>query len=418
MLRLIKKHVAACSKRSEKDWKCKPANPSTKTVQCPFYIVGPDPLKPSGPRIKKHAGTSDERIAKAALFEFERSLYDPKPQTPRQATFTEAVELYIATKRHRSIARQKKLRLQLERMTKFLSDEFDHKAVTDVRNTDLQKFTQTWSGRYSTLKTERENLKGFWKWCFDSDLTPKNVAATLPTIGDPRNQKVQRIPTLTPDEIRAIIEASANCDHIYAKNGKEVTAQVRAFTLVQKYTGLAIGDVAKLRLDEVKGNDICVNRKKTGEKVWTFVPPFVVESLHSFSPDSPDYFFWTGDGTLHTRTSKWGARLQKLYAFAGVRVNEQLKVKRSGGKLKQKPDHMMVSAVTPHWWRHTFVRDLYLKDTPVEDIADLIGDDVETVRKYYSSFDELRKKKLEDRMKALWADDPLTKELSGQATHP
>jgi len=70
--------------------------------------------------------------------------------------------------------------------------------------------------------------------------------------------------------------------------------------------------------------------------------------------------------------------------------------------------------VTPHWWRHTFVRDLYLKDTPVEDIADLIGDDVETVREYYSSFDELRKKKLEDRMKALWADDPLTKELAAK----
>jgi hypothetical protein len=51
-------------------------------------------------------------------------------------------------------------------------------------------------------------------------------------------------------------------------------------------------------------------------------------------------------------------------------------------------------------------------------IADLIGDDVDTVRKFYSSFDELRKKKLKAEMQALWADDPLTRELGGQAHHP
>ena len=63
-------------------------------------------------------------------------------------------------------------------------------------------------------------------------------------------------------------------------------------------------------------------------------------------------------------------------------------------------------------WRHTFVRDLYLQDTPVEDIADLLGDDPATVREYYSCFDYLRQQKLVSRVEKMWSADPLTKQLS------
>ena len=82
MLRLIKKHVRACGKTSEKDWKCKPTT-QAKRVACPFYVVGPDPRDKAAPRIKVHTKTSDERIAKDFLLRFELSLYqDPKPAAP------------------------------------------------------------------------------------------------------------------------------------------------------------------------------------------------------------------------------------------------------------------------------------------------------------------------------------------------
>ena len=67
---------------------------------------------------------------------------------------------------------------------------------------------------------------------------------------------------------------------------------------------------------------------------FEFVPSFVIAALFSFVPDSPEYFFWSGKGKLHTRTSKWGERLQRLHVYAGVRVSEVEKVRRSGGKLK------------------------------------------------------------------------------------
>lgn len=407
MLRLIKKHLAACEKTSEKDFKCKPKSNGAVKPNCPFYIVGPDPRNPAT-RIKKHAGTSNEKTACAVLHDFERELYlEPDKKPPK--SLGEAIADFIATKKHRSEDRRRKCQRILGRMAAFL----DAPHVTQVTKVDLERFMQTWHGAYLTLKRDRELLKGFWKYVYDSDHTPKNIAVNLPTIGDDRQEKERRIPTFTPAEIEVIITALDRCEVIFEREGEQVARQVKAFTFVQRYTGLSIGDTAKLRRSEVIGETILLNRKKTGEPVATAVPAFVVAALKDMKPDSPEYYFWSGNGKLHTRTSKWGARLQKLFVFAGVRVVEVEKTKRSGGKLKDAPERVLVSKATPHIWRHTLVRDLYLKDTPVEDIADLLGDDVDTVREYYSSFDELRKKKLVGKLRKVWEDDPLTQRLAG-----
>ena len=204
---------------------------------------------------------------------------------------------------------------------------------------------------------------------------------------------------------------------LYQREGQNVARQVLAFTLVEKYTGMAIGDVTKLRLDELNGNTLLVNRKKTGEPVFTALPHFAVAALHAFSPDSTEHFFWSGEGELHTRTSKWHTRLQKLYASAGVRVSEVEKIKRSGGKLKGNSEKVRISEASPHWWRHTFVRDCYLRrphpDSAQEKMADLIGDDVDTpVRKYYSTLSmNSDRSDLKAEMELMWTNDPLTQRL-------
>jgi len=261
-------------------------------------------------------------------------------------------------------------------------------------------------------------MKGFWRYCYESQFTDRNITATLPTISDLRVAKVRKIPTFTHAEVETIImtaKTAATGGVLYGREGQNVGRQVLAFTLVEKYTGMAIGDVTKLRLDELKGETLLVNRKKTGEPVFTTLPDFAVAALHSFRPDSTEYFFWSGEGELHTRTGKWHTRLQKLFASAGVRVNEVKKRKRSGGKLKGDTEKVKISEASPHWWRHTFVRDCYLRrphPVPLETIADLIGDDVDTVRKYYSSFDELRQEQLKAEMELMWSTDPLTQRLA------
>ena len=64
------------------------------------------------------------------------------------------------------------------------------------------------------------------------------------------------------------------------------------------------------------------NRDKTGKEVYVRVPQFVIDALHGGPHDSAGHFFWTGSGKLHTRTSKWGERLQRLFVLAGVRLTE------------------------------------------------------------------------------------------------
>jgi len=228
MLRLIKKHLAACKKKSEKDWKCAPKSAGSRVV-CPFYVVGPDPTDKTAPRIKQHTNTGDERLAKAFLLEFELSLYqkptpEPPPPVPPK-TLTEAVEHFVATKKHRSRDRQQKLRRQLALMCGFLRDRFKRHHVTDVQKTDLESFMSSWEGKYTTLKTSRENLKSFWKYCFDSDFIPKNIAAALPTVGDERALKARRIPTLTPDEVETIINAASKSEAIFKREGEKVAKQ-------------------------------------------------------------------------------------------------------------------------------------------------------------------------------------------------
>jgi len=415
MLRLIKRHLAGCEKTSETDFKCRAKGKSAKP-NCPFYAVGPDPRNPGGKPYKAHCETSNESIAIARLHGFERTLYlepDKKPPEPIE----KAIDDFVATKKHKSDNRQRKCKRLLGKMAEFLKASFGHRNITDPTKVDLEKFLQTWDGKYSTMKADRELLKGFWKYCYDSDFIPKNIALNLPTIGDDRQQKGRVPPTFTHEEDEGIITSLDRCEAIFKREGREVAKQMKAFTLVQRYTGLAIGDVAKLKQSEVSGLKIFLRRKKTGEPVWTKVPPFVIAALKDMQPDSPEYFFWSGQGKLHTRTSKWGKRMQKLFVFTEIRVVHEEKTRRSGGVLKDKPEIVTVSKATPHMWRHTFVRDRYLEGMDVADIADLLGDDVATVRKYYSCFDELRREKLLARVDQSWENDPLTQRLMQEYTH-
>jgi hypothetical protein len=67
--------------------------------------------------------------------------------------------------------------------------------------------------------------------------------------------------------------------------------QTRAFILVMRYTGMSIRDTAKLEKADVDGFRIRTYRKKTGEDVFTVVPPFVIDALNAAPHDSEQYFF-------------------------------------------------------------------------------------------------------------------------------
>lgn len=70
---------------------------------------------------------------------------------------------------------------------------------------------------------------------------------------------------------------------------------------------------------------------------------------------------------------------------------------------------MKVSKATPHMFRHTLARDLLERGTPMEEIAELLGNSMKVVEKYYSKWDVRRQVRLEKRLEEFWDSDPITK---------
>jgi integrase len=241
-----------------------------------------------------------------------------------------------------------------------------------------------------------------------SDYIVKSPAVDLDSIPEGR----PKTEPFTREEMGRIFSAVAKLPDEYGRQGQPIADQTRAFILVMRYTGMSIGDTAKLEKADVDGCRIRTYRKKTGEDVFAKVPPFVINALDTAPHDSDQYYFWTGQGKLHTRTSKWGSRLQRLFVAADVRTVESEKKKRSGGKLKADAEAVKVSKATPHMFRHTLVRDLLECGTPMEEIAELLGNSMKVVEKYYSKWDTRRQARLEKRLEDFWQNDPLTKDLA------
>ena len=60
-------------------------------------------------------------------------------------------------------------------------------------------------------------------------------------------------------------------------------------------------------------------------------------------------------------------------------------------------------------FRHTLARDLLERGTPMEEIAELLGNSMKVVEKYYSKWDVRRQVRLEKRLEEFWDSDPITK---------
>ena len=74
------------------------------------------------------------------------------------------------------------------------------------------------------------------------------------------------------------------------------------------------------------------------------------------------------------------------------------KVFKLAGPFEEKPG--------PHRFRHTFARILLERGVEEADVAELIGDTVEVVRRYYSKWIKGRQERLTGILKQAFADRP------------
>jgi integrase len=305
-----------------------------------------------------------------------------KPAVVR-TTVADAIQSYREFKDKRSPDTKRKINLLTERLRTFLERRSIF-YIADVKLPDLAAFRETWRGADTTRRRDQEILKSFFWYCDHSDFLTKNPAVFL----DPISVKRPKTEPFTHEQQISIFNSLQDFPDEYGRRGTPIAEQTKAFVYVLRFTGMAIGDVAKLEKADVEGCRIRTYRKKTGEDVFAKVPQFVVDVLQAAPHDSEKYFFWTGQGLLHTRTSKWGNRLRKLFKLAGV------------------------EAATPYMFRHTLARDFLEGGGSMVELSELLGNSPQVCDKFYSKWDKRRQDRLERNLDQLRENDPITEMLN------
>ncbi|HXE63522.1 MAG TPA: hypothetical protein VN519_08265 [Bryobacteraceae bacterium] len=230
--------------------------------------------------------------------EITREMELPRPveqsQKP-QTNLTDAIESYIAFKSHRSDDVRRKAQLVLTRLQKFL--ELRKKlTVPEITLTDLAAFRATWISASTTQRRDQDSLRSFFRFCVRSKFISYNVAADL----DPIKITRPKTEPFTSEEVEHILSATDRLTDEHGRAGRALALQTKAFVLVMRYSGLAIGDVAKLRKADVQGTRIRTSRKKTGKEVFCTVPQFVINALNA----APTTAMNTSSGMVNQRSTR------------------------------------------------------------------------------------------------------------------
>ena len=156
------------------------------------------------------------------------------------------------------------------------------------------------------------------------------------------------------------------------------------------YTGLRISDVSTFRIDRLRDSGEChIRTTKTGRKVFTWIPDWLQERMHSRAELHGSFIFGS-HATKDTNviTDLWRRKLKRLWDLCGP--------------WPEKP--------TPHRFRHTFARILLQKpNVTVRDVAELLGNTEAMVRKHYAAWVPERQERLTKLLKEAFDDKPKPK---------
>ena len=235
-----------------------------------------------------------------------------------------------------------------------------------------------------------ERLKAFVKFCQKRKWIAENIAEDLhPPEGSsiPANK-----PPFTEAELERIFGA---CDKIgpprlpgpgYRPWGGE---DVKDFIMLSIYTGMRISDVATFNTEKrLNGNDVFLRMHKTGKELYTWIPDWLVARLRERQAKHGPMIFREGESVvMSTIAESWRKKLVRVFELAGP--------------FEEPP--------VPHRFRHTFVRILLEKGVPDTEVATLIGDTVEVLRRHYAKWMPGRQDRLTRILKEAFADKPKPK---------
>jgi integrase len=331
----------------------------------------------------------------------------PDPATPPGdtgaagcITIVDATEAFIAKCKNRGIgdATLKKYKTFTKQL-RLYADGRGYVHVDQLTVSDMDRFYSSWKDGIRAKAKKLERLKAFVKFCKKREWLTKDIAEDLEA---PEGSSIpaHKAP-FTDDELKRIYAA---CDAIggpkppgpgYRPWGGE---DVKDFVMLSVYTGLRISDVATFNIDErLKGNDVFLRMHKTRKELYTWIPDWLADRMRERAKKSGPLIFRAGQiMNIRSASERWRDNLGKVFALAGP--------------FTERP--------TPHRFRHTFVRILLEKGVPVADVAELIGDTEEIVRKHYSKWIKTRQERLTKILQEAFDDRPKPKLVALQGRRP
>ena len=332
---------------------------------------------------------------KVGLWGGQVTIPEPLPEftKPHRATVAHAAKAFLAELQETAaFATHKKYRLLLTKMVEF-SEKRGYIMIDQWEPPDVREFRTSWAINPQTGARRMSMLKPFFKYCVTNEWITRNPARL---VKNPRgrdaadNRAEQKLP-FTDDELKQMYDACPKYGN--TPKHKWTGDDVADFISLSINTGLRISDVALFQIDRMNpSGEIRVRTTKAGKHVYTWVPQWLQDRIRARAEVHGAYIF--GKHTtkdLDVITEGWRRKLQKVWELCG-----QWKV-----------------APTPHRFRHTFARVLLQKPgVTVRDVAELLGNTEEMIRKHYGAWVPERQERLTRILREAFEDKPTPKLVS------
>jgi integrase len=301
-----------------------------------------------------------------------------KDSEPTGRTVADACAKFLADARARGLREPTtyKYELLLRRLLAFTAER-DVLIVPLITLELLREFRAKWPHRNTAGRKRLEELRAFFRFCYDAqwiDTNPaKNLHATI-TAEPPREP-------FTDEEVEKIRVACTRYPNGRGRTHRKVSQRLTALVELMLHTGLRIGDAVTLRRDRIMGGMLRLRTEKTNVPVDIPLPPQLLTQLECVEGTSSEYFFWTGNSKRKSVVGDWQRALKTMFKLAGIPEGHA------------------------HRFRHTFVKWMLMDGKPPDRIAVLTGHRGPAILiKHYSSWSKERQRQAEVDVRRVWAE--------------
>ena len=242
---------------------------------------------------------------------------------------------------------------------------------------------KVYKNQESGKKRKLSSIKSLFKYLFNHDLIPSDVASKIPT----PKLHLKNIIRLEKEEVSKMINSIENPRTFSARQknyNKNTTARDNAIITLFLGTGIRISELAGLNIEDFdfSQNAFKVTRKGGSQSILYFSEE-VASALK---------LWLIHRKTLHLDDSEKAMFISLQNRRLGIRAIENLvsKFAKEASPLKK---------ISPHKLRSTYGTALYRETKDIYIVADVLGHkDVNTTRKHYAAISEDMRKNVADKV--------------------